>query len=836
MGALALPTPWIPEDDLLLKNAIEAGASLESLAKGAVQFSRRFTIKELQDRWLALLYDPIISTRAAEQMVELERAAPNLASKSNRADHSKGSKSAHGKRRAESVRKSYYAMRKRVCNDPLKHGDISFLVAPGDNCFMSGAEAPVPDNMLGDPMASHFGLEHGDFDLHHVFPQVMSNGAQPCGVSEFPIDQHNTLEDQNTMLVDNMDIKEHPGHNMFEATGIEENSVCHSKNIMCSGFEGTTIFNPNISDCENSFRHLQYTSPPPALPDWKTIEGISVPEMPDDVGIRGKNAQTGEPFVIPDGGNAGGTSDYDVMRRDPELINQMRCDDFKNSTGCAEVYFAELTDSLFNFSSDDEMLSIDGEKGVIDKTYFEGLSSLLLDSPNDINEDRLPNVLEAKQPADTDVYIDISSSTGLEEKKEKNDAGDPHLGDNNLQNCSDTQVRTPTACANSEFPEYCNGVIVCTLNTEDPEIPCNDDIIFPSRPRPASTNRRTHSEANNSSVHGKDTTGTQSTARGLGTLKREQKRLAESHPASQTRGPDVGLNRAADEFGVKFEKSRAETLNGPRSSYGGSCQSGLAVKKEPSELPLARQHGCSVAEKQGLIADIGHLHTSVGGMNQEAQTSSALRNQELGSMDGMGEPLLSDPEEQFSESDTDIPYFSDIESMILDMDLGPEDQDLFCSREVAKYQNEDVKRAIIRLEQNAHSYMQRSIASHGAFAILYGRHSKHYLKKPEVLLGRATDDVSVDVDLGREGRANKISRRQAIIKMDKDGAFNIKNTGKCSIYVNSKEIFPGQSLILLSNCLVEIRGMPFIFETNQARIKQYLDNAARKLEDKRLNN
>lgn len=58
---------------------------------------------------------------------------------------------------------------------------------------------------------------------------------------------------------------------------------------------------------------------------------------------------------------------------------------------------------------------------------------------------------------------------------------------------------------------------------------------------------------------------------------------------------------------------------------------------------------------------------------------------------------------------------------------------LFSLCSVAKYQNEDVKRAIIRLEQNAHSYMQRSIASHGAFAILYGRHSKHYLKKPEVV-------------------------------------------------------------------------------------------------------
>uniref|UniRef100_A0A7N2QYE7 Uncharacterized protein n=1 Tax=Quercus lobata TaxID=97700 RepID=A0A7N2QYE7_QUELO len=56
--------------------------------------------------------------------------------------------------------------------------------------------------------------------------------------------------------------------------------------------------------------------------------------------------------------------------------------------------------------------------------------------------------------------------------------------------------------------------------------------------------------------------------------------------------------------------------------------------------------------------------------------------------------------------------------------------------------------------------MQRAIASHGAFAVLYGRHSKHYIKKPEVLLGRATEDIIVDIDLGREGRANKISRRQ----------------------------------------------------------------------------
>jgi len=38
----------------------------------------------------------------------------------------------------------------------------------------------------------------------------------------------------------------------------------------------------------------------------------------------------------------------------------------------------------------------------------------------------------------------------------------------------------------------------------------------------------------------------------------------------------------------------------------------------------------------------------------------------------------------------------------------------------------------MRLEQGAHSCIQRAINAHGAFAILYGRHTKHYIKKPEV--------------------------------------------------------------------------------------------------------
>lgn len=57
------------------------------------------------------------------------------------------------------------------------------------------------------------------------------------------------------------------------------------------------------------------------------------------------------------------------------------------------------------------------------------------------------------------------------------------------------------------------------------------------------------------------------------------------------------------------------------------------------------------------------------------------------------------------ESDEDLPNYSDIEAMILDMDLDPDDQDNF-DLEVSKYQSQDMKRTIIRLEQAAYSYMQ----------------------------------------------------------------------------------------------------------------------------------
>lgn len=51
----------------------------------------------------------------------------------------------------------------------------------------------------------------------------------------------------------------------------------------------------------------------------------------------------------------------------------------------------------------------------------------------------------------------------------------------------------------------------------------------------------------------------------------------------------------------------------------------------------------------------------------------------------------------------------------------------------------------------------------------------------QVLLGRATEDVVVDIDLAREGRANKISRRQVgLLLFNLTYTINISSTtGTC---------------------------------------------------------
>ncbi|KAJ0245720.1 Forkhead-associated [Hirschfeldia incana] len=661
MGALAQVVPWIPEDDLLLKNAIEAGASLESLAKGAVQFSRRFSVRELQDRWHALLYDPVVSAEAAFRMAELERTTnPGFPTKFARTGP-KENKSSSRKRKAEQLRSTYHSLRKKFQTESFNSLDLGFLGSANDTHFMDNG---------GD--ATHLGLEDSHMDIiHSAFPDILADGGG-C------VTNHVVSEDN---LQGDLTFTEHAGP----------------------------------SECEAVHRAAHEPKAPMASSD---------------------------------------------------------------------CFLAQLSTSLFE--DEEPLMKVDGKE--VDKSYYNGLSSLLVNT----NSRALP-ITSEQDPSSSQAHP-INDALDVQVMPE-------------LYGTSAVRPMVSDSAALDPHPEVVDGVICCVLNQEDPDIPCNDDIFVSNTCHPMSVSslaRRNFKDTNSPVT---------SSARGLSATR-------ERHTQKKTPGRLQGK----PESGQSSQGDSHKTVP-PAGSVQG-CSNTLL-----SDGAGAKNGNKEMAGGKRIVGFDGHGNKNKDSGNSKEEKCLIPVNEVQEAKDAdAGLIEIPDPELEITqteaadhgfESDADLPNYSDIEAMILDMDLDPDDQDNF-DLEVSKYQSQDMRRTIIRLEQAAYSYMQRAIASRGALAVLYGRYSKHYIKKPEVLVGRSTEDLAVDIDLGREKRGSKISRRQAIIRLGDDGSFHIRNLGKYSISVNEKEVDPGQSLVLKSDCLLEIRGMSFIFETNQSRMKEYL--------------
>ncbi|KAK8705675.1 hypothetical protein V6N13_049272 [Hibiscus sabdariffa] len=830
MGALELApilSTWIPEDDLLLKNTIEAGASLESLAKGAVQFSRKFTIRELQDRWHSLLYDPVVSKEASSRIIEFERSAPSLPSKLGRIGNSKDNKSLLGKRNSESVRSCYYALRKRIRNEPFNSMDLSFLVAPSDGNYVGTEDEPLPGNcMLGNPISDHFGVQETNMNIMNCsFPQILADDVaavrDDCTTDGFQTANFNQddggfpVEQSGSGIEELHESKELSVDGLFDANGLMGkpssafDQINNDPENIFSEFEGNQVFNSPM-DC--------------GLSIWGTGEGLSASAIPAD-GHGETDLQGGDIYALPS--EIVAKSDHSsghVVTTDFKLETGMPSDEVENKTADMEGYLVEITNTLMN----DEPFFMDVDsKDVIDKSYFDGLSSFLASSPNTCDQDQMPDVTEAMTSEMQDNLANVSCS----HLGELDGVAGSCVADGSVPFDSEVPMLSSVLTSNSRFPEWTDGVICCTLNTEDPEIPCNEGDVFSEQlcPSVVSSTQHIFKEAGDPlSACAKDFSRGQKTSDGGPLLvQRDQRDPGQSHGSSQMKEsqmiPEMGQLHPVGNCKVKCEdspcvapKSNGFLANGSaqinsKNISEGTLHPTLQMEKSENIIPGKHLSHCSVdslREKPGLCSDNHNGYSLVNSLaiKQEVDAHEKAKDHqassaEMGSMDIIfPEPVVDHPpldlEELVIESDDDIPYFSDIEAMILDMDLDPDDQDSG-DREVARYQHEDMKRAILRLEQASHSYMQRAIASH--------------------------EDFVVDIDLGSEGCANKVSRRQAIINMEEDGSFNLKNLGKCSVSINGKEVAPGQSLGLNSSCLIEIRGMPFIFEMNQTCVKQYLN-------------
>ncbi|KAH0884933.1 hypothetical protein HID58_061029 [Brassica napus] len=551
-----------------------AGASLESLAKGAVQFSRRFSIRELQDRRHALLYDPVVSAEAAFRMAELERTTnPNFPTKFARTG-SKENKGFSRKRKAQQLRSTYHSLRKKFQTESFNSLDLGFLGSANDGHFM--------DN---NGVATHLGLEDSHMDIiHNAFPDILADAG------------------------------------------------CLTNHV------------------------------------------------------------------------GGG----DAVHEDSKQKLEISAHEPKATMASTDCFLAHLSTSLFE-EEEPPLMEVNGKE--VDKSYYDGLSSLSVNPTNDTNSRALP--------------INTGQDPSSSQAHPVTDHVMPELyGTSSLRSMKCKHVIDSAAL--DPHPEVVGGVICCLLNQEDPDISCNDGILLSNTCHPMSVSslaRRNFKDTNNPIT---------SSARDLPTT-------WEGHTQKKIPGP-CSNTLLSDGGGAKDGNN--EMAGGKRivgfDGHGSYTEKDSGnSKEEKCVIPINE-----VSEAKDVDVDLIEIPDSELEITQTEACENAF------------------------ESDEDLPNYSDIEAMILDMDLDPDDQDNF-----------DLE----------------AIASRGALAVLYGRYSKHYIKKPE-----------------------------AIIQLGDDGSFHIKNLGKYSISVNEKEVDPGHSLILKSDCLLEIRGMPFIFETNQSRMKEYL--------------
>ncbi|KAL8468154.1 hypothetical protein ACS0TY_031408 [Phlomoides rotata] len=778
MGAMASPPHWVPEDDVLLKNAMEAGASLEYLSKGAVEFSRRFTFTELKERWSSLLYDPVISVEASARMAEVERSSfPNQW----RPKLEGGKEFAYslGKRKAESIRKCYYAMRKRICNEPLDMLDINLLSGPGYSNFGDGNELSSADCRISNPVLNNLGIEGPDFDIRHqFFPESSGNSVAPsfCGQDlhlggkDVPRNPSYPYEGNISLTEDCSGFNQSKGLplcNLFEAEGlVNEGSAC-------SEFGGL------------QFSSFGCSSPPPT---WHTSQETPAAVMPIQIGEKDQQTST-------------------------------------------EDYLAELSSALFDFADIDPPLSMNNDvKDALEKSYLDGLSSLLLDSPS---QSELPIACQGEGTVATDEHL---------------------VDTNGVHNGRLNAEEAPSPPPVKGFgPEYRNGVICCTLNTEDSEIPSNDDVFLPFRcPSPtASSGTRWRLQVSSPVKESSSTPKAHGGA--LSMINGQKDTCAPPQMIGSSQSSDEGLRYPTEDHGIKFELPKSNIEHAAlRNARNIECPNRLEnvnannvvgmVNIGSSEMehgknmdyksvgPCHVKHEIGLGIPQSLQKNATNSRSGLGakaGIPNNGSSNAVVSSQQTVVPKPFDQSLLSGQEELWSENEFDVPYFSDVEAMILDMDLSPDEFDMSTLPEVQQYQHEETKRTIIRLEQSADACTQRTIAGQGAFAVMYGRHSKYFIKKPEVLLGRSTDDIKVDIDLGREKDGGKISRRQAIMKMDMNGIFHLKNLGKTLIYVNGNQVESGESVNLTPRCLIELRELAFVFETNRRMVKQFVDSVGR---------
>eukprot|EP00252_Welwitschia_mirabilis_P021935 TRINITY_DN5780_c0_g1_i3.p1 TRINITY_DN5780_c0_g1~~TRINITY_DN5780_c0_g1_i3.p1 ORF type:complete len:880 (+),score=211.04 TRINITY_DN5780_c0_g1_i3:584-3223(+) len=829
---------WTAEDDLLLKNAVESGAVLEALSKGIVQFSRNFSVKELQDRWHALLYVPEVSETAASRMLEIEASQSNNP-KQKQLNKLKGKQYFIFKKRPSSVRNHYYRMRKRVDADKVftlencifSNESLATCLGDVNGCLedytLIDGKHPMTNGMGMTDLATSFRLAPSSVDIedqtfNHMDMYLTSDEVNGIG-SAFP--------PAATISNDCFTYTESNAYAMLSETdrGVGKDGMSSDKTNHI--VHNVTQVNPE-HDIMDSTSYLE-------------AHGLTLDQI--RTALNSDN-EPGMESILEFNHSSEGCKDINQ--------NLFGAEGTVQEASVQHLSDVNMLPNLGNAKWAEKETVLSGSLTAHPSTYGSGDGNIM---PN--NEEILDGNCHISEKHTESLKSKPSECLGIHDvEDEAQCVRTPLCVYKQSLDISQCQTDTISKCEpstsydsdNYETRLYVNEPMICMINEEQQEVPCNDEfspivsqqalpVSFPSSAHPFQGNQvhlftgETNVKVEPASLEkqmestnemclecikdeelGRASIDLQSDKKeGFGRIAQTfGKNVHDSGvPSSiipivnndlqQKNGVEktVGLNRSTDKTGLfcthevmqTAVKNNDDALDSTRSVHNGVKLTSVQTKSK---------HGCQVESVD--LGDVGLDYS------QMIKTDDMTDN-----------PFFL--EDHFSVSDEEMPPFSDVEDMVLGMDLTEEEEPFFNEAELKQIYKRH-RSLIARMEQSASAAMQRSLVSKGALAIIYGRSLRYFIRKSELSIGRMTQENTVDVDLGKEGRANKVSRRQATIKLKEDGLFYLENHGKRSISVNGYVVAQDQRICLASNCLIEIGGMQFIFEINKKSVKKHQDS------------
>ncbi|CAK9862278.1 unnamed protein product [Sphagnum jensenii] len=796
---------WTVEDDLLLKNAVEVGAAMEALAKGAMRFSRKFTVRELRERWRALLYDPEIAAQAASRMVEAEAALSNLPPNPKSLNDHRNTKVLARKRRARSIRSLYYKKRKRMAAEKL----VAAVML--ENELES-------DFMTGDEMAED--IVHGEQGgtLQPILPSRLEEKSLPGGLLS-PKEPTTDFEEptfKGAGATVGADLQLHHSSKPEEIVeqlqlvqtierdlvGNHNHTLDSTSKDYISQQEGARVNTDLVNKCDRKPPNPSFLSVRPNIP--KNIQETD--PASDVIRIEQPRIQVAEEDGITF------NPEDPLHNNDPTCKSAVTVREQLNTSG----ELSDISSRLLN------------TKCAPSKAKTEAEIATPPSCPETIEEDKLASESMVEKLEDTDNGCSGQQEGMVEEK------GDAEL--NTSSHDEDFSMSVPDdELLHHDSPmldvDYCDpedatdhihnqpvglGSIICILNMQDTEIPILDEVLpLPVWAMPPSPSEEVDEEEEDDIYHMEQTTPTDAT-------------MASRSPGMfydlEEVGPPHMLELKGEPGSIKMlVQSSTQLPQLGTLELGEHCSNfGILQKIPPSGPGIVLSLPQYTTEHTTLLAtEAENFPSDFDPSTCQEVLAGVGASREVSSCREDTDHLLIEEEEP--ESEAEMARFSDVETMIINMDLDPGVDDEFSARAESRQMYRQQRRTLLRLEQGVGAAMQRNLTNQKALAILYGRHLRYYITKTKVLMGRGTHDNAVDIDLWKEGRANKVSRQQASLKLKEDGVFYLRNLGRRSLTVNNNAVETGQRAILGSNCLIEVGGMRFIFEINKRLVKQQVE-------------